>query len=70
MRVRASRETRARASREMRARASRETRALDNSLKLLRGLRRCDTSGGELLVFFFCNRGYMFYTMRKGLSKG
>jgi hypothetical protein len=64
-----SRETRARASRETRARASRETRALDDSLKLLRGLRQCDTSGGELLVFY-CNRGYMFYTMRKGLSEG
>jgi hypothetical protein len=34
----------------MRARASRETRALDDSLKLLRGLIRCNANGGELLV--------------------
>jgi hypothetical protein len=26
-------------------------------------------SGGELLLFD-CNRGYMFYTMRRGLSEG
>jgi hypothetical protein len=34
----------------MRVRASREMRALDNSLKLLRGLIRCNASGGELLL--------------------
>jgi hypothetical protein len=26
-------------------------------------------SGGELLLFFLINRGYMFYTMRRGLSE-
>jgi hypothetical protein len=26
-------------------------------------------SGGEVL-FFYCDRGYMFYTMRRGLGEG
>jgi hypothetical protein len=38
-------------------------------LELLRVLIRRNASGGELLVIY-CNRGYMFYTMRKGLSEG
>jgi hypothetical protein len=26
--------------------------------------------GGNNFLFFYCNRGYMFYTMRRGLSEG
>jgi hypothetical protein len=25
---------------------------------------------GRTSLFFYCNRGYMFYTMRRGLSEG
>jgi hypothetical protein len=36
---------------------------------MLQELRRCNTSGGELLLVYY-NRGYIFYTTRRGLSEG
>jgi hypothetical protein len=52
VRTKASRAVRTKASRAVRTKASRVARTKDDSLKLLRGLIQCDTSGGELLLVF------------------